>query len=210
MNKALHNLHTWRAGNEKANQREDGDVKLFNGQTLRGMECMPPFSYSKALCRSSLLLSDFCTLALGLLSLTTSYNFSQTICLILWQRTHGFTHSQCTSLQSKEREHSTLKMVELVSVLYPQQGTMASERTFLKSLQFTSTYYKKTFNHQTPIYNFHSVFVENKKRGDHWKDYCTFIHEFIHLSQIWKLHFWAHCFSKGILRTCLLGIFKGV
>lgn len=29
--------------NGKENWQEGGDVKTFNGQTLRGMECMPSF-----------------------------------------------------------------------------------------------------------------------------------------------------------------------
>lgn len=64
---------------------------------------MPSFSYSKALCLSSLLLSDFCTLASGIsvahyqLHLFTIKLFAQ-----LYDKGHnGFTHSQCTSLQSK-------------------------------------------------------------------------------------------------------------
>lgn len=75
----------------------------MNGQTLRGMECMPKLSYSKALCLSSLLLLDFCTLPLEnsvpyyQLHLFTINLFAQ-----LYDEGHnGFTHSQCTNLQSK-------------------------------------------------------------------------------------------------------------
>lgn len=160
MKKALHNLHMWRVGNEKANQQEYGDVKLFNRQTLRGMECMPPFSYSKALCRSSLLLSDFCTLASGALLVTISYDFfTIKLSARLYDKGHnGFTHSQCTSLQSKEREHCTLKMVKLVLVLpyISTAGHYGLRKNIFKSLWWISTNYKKTLNtrHQFTFFFF--------------------------------------------------------
>lgn len=80
-----------------------GRCETFNGQTLRGMKCMPSFSYSKALCLSSLLLMDFWTSTLGLLFLPTTC-LTIKLSARLYDKGHnGFTHSQCTSLQSKVR-----------------------------------------------------------------------------------------------------------
>lgn len=61
----------------KSKFAEGWRCEIFIRQILRGMERMPPLSCSKALCLSSLLLSDVCTLALGILSHTISYIFSQ-------------------------------------------------------------------------------------------------------------------------------------
>lgn len=68
------NLQLWNVVNEKANWQKEDDT--FNRQMLRRNECTPPFSYSKALCLSSLLLLDFCTMALGIPSHTIGYIFS--------------------------------------------------------------------------------------------------------------------------------------
>lgn len=85
--------------NEKATEQRNGDVKLLM-QTLKETDRMPPFSYSKALCRSSSLLSDFCTLVLVILPHTLSYVFHKLF--QLYDKGHnGVTHSQCTSLKPK-------------------------------------------------------------------------------------------------------------
>lgn len=79
------------AVNEKANQQGNGDVKCLM-QTLKETDRMPTFPYLKALCLSSLLLSDFCTSVLLILSHTISYMFHKLF--QLYDKGHnGFTHS---------------------------------------------------------------------------------------------------------------------
>lgn len=75
------------AVNEKAN----GDVKCLM-QTLKETDRMPTFSYLKALCLSSLLLSDFCTSVLLILSHTISYMFHK-LFQLYDKGLNGFTHS---------------------------------------------------------------------------------------------------------------------
>lgn len=72
---------------------------------------MPPLSYSKALCLSSLQLLDVCTLALeNSVSHYQLHLFTIKLSDQLYDKGHnGFTHSQCTSLQSKVGEHCTIK-----------------------------------------------------------------------------------------------------
>lgn len=72
---------------------------------------MPPLSYSKALCLSSLQLLDVCTLALeNSVSHYQLHLFTIKLSDQLYDKGHnGFTHSQCTSLQSKVGEHCTKK-----------------------------------------------------------------------------------------------------
>lgn len=64
---------------------------------------MPPLSYSKALCLSSLQPLDFCTLASdNSVSYYQLHLFTIKLFAQLYDKGHnGFTHSQCTSLQSK-------------------------------------------------------------------------------------------------------------
>ena len=150
--------HPWNVVNGKEDRQEEGDVKTFNGQTLRGMECMPSFFLFKGtvsfqLAAVRLLYVDVRNSNYQL-HLFTIKLFAQ-----LYDKGHnGFTHSQCTSLQSKVG--GTLykeKMVRLVFsffytlFFFPQTFQIHSRALWLVKEHFEILSFLRSMHKKKPL-----------------------------------------------------------
>lgn len=132
LKKALLNLQLWHVVN--------GKKKLMGREMdIWGGWKHATITYLKALCCSSWLPSDLCTLVSGTLSHSINYMASLWNYLLnsMTKGHNGFTHSQCTSLQSTVdrtlHNKQNIKTWHLFILFYfpnPQQGTMAWEKTF--------------------------------------------------------------------------------
>lgn len=153
-NKALLDFHLWNAVKRKSKWAGGWRCETFNGQTLREMECTPSFSYSKALCLSSLLLSDFRTLTSGKLSHTISYIFSQSNYLLnsmTKDTMDSHIHSVLACSLKKEEHCTKQRWSDLFFNFQIHSRVLWLEKEHSEILSFAFHAQKETFKRHRPV-----------------------------------------------------------